>query len=84
MVWLQEKKNCFIAKGSQVLLDSEEVYACNVCNGGFDTADEVKKHIEINHNNILIQINKTIVEEEESEDDEAFLARFDDDGNLIG
>ena len=26
----------------------------------------------------------TIAEEEESEDDEAFLARFDDDGNLIG
>ena len=66
------------------ILDSEEVYACNVCNEGFDTADEVKKHIEINHNDILIQFNKTIAEEEESEDDEAFLARFDDDGNLIG
>ena len=49
-----------------------------------DTADEVKKYIEINHNDILFQINKTIAEEKESEDDEAFLARFDDDGNLIG
>ena len=54
------------------ILGSEEVYACNVCNEGFDTADEVKKHIEINHNDVLIQINKTIAEEEESEDDEAF------------
>ena len=66
------------------ILDSDEVFACNVCNDGFDTADKVKKGIEINHNDILSQINKTIAEEEESENAEAFLARFDDDGNLIG
>ena len=44
----------------------------------------MKKHIGINHNDILIEINKTKAEEEESEDDEAFLARFDDVGNFIG
>ena len=45
--------------------------------------DEVKKHIEINHKGILIKISQNI-ENSEIEDDEAFLARFDDDGNLIG
>ena len=44
------------------ILGSEEVYACNVCNEGYDTDGKVKKHIEINHNDILFQINKTIAE----------------------
>ena len=65
------------------ILDSQQVYACNVCDEGFDREDEVKKHIEINHKDILIKISQNI-ENSESEDDEAFLARFDDDGNLIG
>ena len=67
-------------------LNGEQVYACNVCNEGFDSDDEVKKHIEIDHKDILIEINKNIEEDkdfDESEDDEAFLARFDDDGNVI-
>ena len=66
------------------ILDSEDVYQCNVCNAGFDTNDKVKKHFEIYHKDILIHINKIIAEEEEGEDDEAFLVRFDNNGNLIG
>ena len=62
---------------------------------GFDIEDNVRKHITSDHTDILMQISKDINEEKEdtssqdesasqSEDDEAFLARFDDDGNLIG
>jgi hypothetical protein len=49
----------------------------------FDQEDEVKKHIDINHKDILIKISQNI-ENSENEDDKAFLARFDDDGNIIG
>ena len=68
------------------VLNGELVYACNVCNKGFDSDDKVKNHIEKDHKDILIEINKNIEEDkdvDESEDDEAFLARFDDDGNMI-
>ena len=60
------------------VLNGEQVYACNVCNKGFDSDDEVKKHIKIDHKDILIEINKNIEEGkdfDECEDDEAFLAR---------
>ena len=63
-------------------MDSEELYACNIWNDGFDTEDEVKNHIEIYHKETLNQINKNI-EISENEDDEAFLARFDNDGHHI-
>ena len=57
--------------------------SCNVCNEGFDQKDEVKKHIEVDHKDILIKISQNIVNSE-SEYNKAFLARFDNDGNLIG
>ena len=77
------------------MLEGEQVFACNVCNEGFDIEDNVRKHITSDHTDILMQISKDINKEKEdtrnqdesasqSEDDEAFLARFDDDGNLIG
>ena len=56
---------------------------CNVCNEGFDQEDEVQNHIEVNHKDIYIKISQNI-ENSESEDNQAFLARFEDDGNLIG
>ena len=64
-------------------LNNQQVYACNVFDAGFDQEDEVKKHIEINHNNIFIKISQNI-ENSDSEDNKAFLARFDNYGNLIG
>ena len=56
---------------------------CNVCNEGFDQEGEAKKHIEVNHKDILIKISQNI-EKSESEDSKAFLARFEDAGNLFG
>jgi hypothetical protein len=84
---------------------NEQVYACNICNEGFDKDTEIKKHIEEKHSEIIIQITNNLVESEKrkfnddsmttlsdndqsvndnSEDDEAFLARFDEDGRFIG
>ena len=94
------------------IVEGEELYACNVCNEGFEKEDSIKKHIEKDHFQVLLQIRKemyedqddgsngnpkynvkhkhddsldTVSEDEETdgEDDEAFLAKFDDDGNLI-
>ena len=62
------------------ILHGEQVYACSICNEGFDTGDEVKKHISVNHEDVLIEM----INEDEDDDDETFLARYDDDGNFIG
>ena len=87
------------------ILEGESVFACNICNEGFDQDYEIRKHIEEDHNEIVMQISKALeenedsefaddtmttlsdndnYENEDSEDDEAFLARFDSDGNCIG
>ena len=71
----------------------------HVCNEGFEKNNDIKKHIEKDHFKVLLQIRKEMYEEEDGsdtsldtvseyedtddEDDEAFLAKFDDDGNLI-
>ena len=92
------------------IVEGEELYACNVCNEGFENNDEIKKHIEKDHFQVLLQIKKEMYEDNEDEsddnvkdknkhddsldsvsegeetdieDDDAFLDRFDDDGNLI-
>ena len=73
-------------------VEGEQVYACNVCNEGFDKSDEIKTHIEKEHKDILIQIGKDINEDDESESDssndesygEAWLAKYDSDGNFTG
>ena len=70
------------------VLEGKEIYACNICNEGFDTNDEIKNHIEIAHKDILVQIRKNVEEAADSSSDEscgdAWLARHDDDGNFIG
>ena len=94
------------------IVEGEELYACNVCNEGFEKEGEIKKHIEKYHHQVLLQIMKemyedkeyrpndiikdnekykhddsldTVSEDEETdgEDDDAFLAKFDEDGQLI-
>ena len=45
-------------------IEGEPVYACNICNEEFDQVDEVKKHIEEDHNEILMQISKALEENE--------------------
>ena len=44
-------------------LEGEIVYACNVCNEGLDTENDVKKHIITHHEDILQTIRN------KSEDD---------------
>ena len=78
------------------IVEGEELYACNVCNEGFEKDDKIKRHIEKDHYEMVIQIRKDMYEEHDDsldtvsgdeetdgEDDEAFLAKFDEDGNLI-
>ena len=45
------------------IVEDEQVFACNICNEGFDKHDEIKKHIEENHKDIIIQIRKTLMDE---------------------
>ena len=70
------------------VLEGREISACNICNKGFDTNDEVKNHIETDHNDILAQIRKNVEEAADRSSDEsggdARIARHDDDGNFIG
>ena len=71
-------------------LEGEQVYACNICDEGFDIEDEIKKHIAVNHKDILIEISKNIDEEEDDNcseesimNDSELYAGFDEDGNRI-
>ena len=48
------------------VLDGEEIYACNVCDQGFDNEDKTKNHIADNHKEIMIEISKFMDTEVES------------------
>ena len=70
------------------VIDGEQVYAFNICDEGFDTGDEVKKHISVSHKDVLIEISEKIDEDEvdnciEESYGDAWLVKYDDDGNLI-
>ena len=39
-------------------VEGELTYACNVCDEGFDTEDEIKKHLNTHHKEILQSIGK--------------------------
>ena len=81
-----QDEDLFLDLFQMEVLEGEEVYACNICNEGFDTIDEVKKHISSDHKETLFQIKENI-EEEEPISDESFgdlwLAKFDEDGNRL-
>ena len=53
------------------ILAGEEVFACNICDEGFDTDDQVRKHIEILHKEILMQIKTNLDKEEVNSSDES-------------
>ena len=72
------------------VVEGEEIYACNVCNGGFEKDDKIKRHVEKYHYEIVLQIRKDIYEEHDDsldavsgdeetygENNDAFLAKFD-------
>ena len=75
------------------MVEGEQLYACNVCDEGFEKSDQIRKHIESNHKEIIKQISKDINNQEGSESGstcseesyvDTWLAKFDEDGNFIG
>ena len=42
------------------ILEGEEVYACNVCDQGFDRDVEIRTHIGKDHDEIILQISENI------------------------
>ena len=48
------------------VLDGDQIYACNVCDQGFDIENEIKKHIIDNHKEIIIEISKYMEKQVES------------------
>ena len=77
-------------------IEGEQVYACNICDEGFDSEDEIKEHIAVDHKDILIEISKNVDEREEEDyseetndtaesimNDSELYAGFDEDGNRI-
>ena len=45
--------------------EGEQVYACIICNNRFHQDAEIKKHIEENHSDIIIQTTNNLVERKE-------------------
>ena len=45
------------------LVKDEQVFACNICNEGFDRHNEVKKHIEEYHRILLLKSEETWMDE---------------------
>ena len=67
------------------ILEVEEVYACNISNEGFDKDNEVIKPISNDHKDVLIQIEEGDNDNTSKESyGDSWLAKFDDDGNLLG
>ena len=71
-------------------LAGEQVYACNICDEGFDIEDKIKIHISKDHKDILIEISKNVDGEEENCSEEGSImndselyAGFDEDGKRI-
>ena len=51
------------------IVEGKELYACNVCNEGFEKNDEIKKHIEKDHYQVVLQIRKEMYEDKEDGSD---------------
>jgi hypothetical protein len=59
------------------IFDGEQVYACNVCDQGFDTEGEIRDHILEDHKDIVIQISNDMENKEDMEVNQKSVA-----GNL--
>ena len=53
-------------------LEGEQVYACNICDEGFDKEAEIRDHMVKVHNDIVTQIKDRFKEEEESRVNESY------------
>ena len=51
------------------VLDGEDIYACNVCDQGFDRENKIKKHILEYHEELVLEIEKDKEKEPEINDD---------------
>ena len=49
------------------VLDGGQIYACNVCDQGFDREEYIKRHIEEYHKGIIIKISKDMENKKETE-----------------
>ena len=81
-----QDKDLFIDLFQMEVLEGEEVYACNICNEGFNTIDKLKKHISSDHKDAIFQIKENIEEEDSSRDEsfgDSWLAKFDEAGNRL-
>ena len=59
------------------VVDSEQIYACNVCDQGFDGVDKIMKRIVDDHKDIIIKIIKDMENKEED--------KFNDEsGGILG
>ena len=71
------------------IVEGETVFACNICNEGFDHIKEIRKHLQSDHEEVIeyVSINKENGKEkdkeEESYDDYDYYEGFDEDGNRI-
>ena len=64
------------------VLEGQPVFACNICNEGFKQDYEIRKHIEEEHNEIVMQITKALEENEDCEfDDYTMTTLSDNDDN---
>ena len=51
------------------IVEGEELYACNVCNEGFEKNEEIKKPKEKYHYQVVLQIRKEMYEDKEDGSD---------------
>ena len=59
------------------VVDSEQIYACHVCDQGFDGVDKITKRIVDYHKDIIIKIGKDM----ENKEEEKFN---DESGGILG
>ena len=62
------------------IVENETVYACNICDQGFETSEEVKKHIKETHQDIVnyILTNETDKSEYEDNDENEVKETYED------
>ena len=61
-------------------LKTNELYACNVCNEEFEKNNNINKHIQKDHYQVLLQIRKEIYED--ADEDDRFNDKHKQDDSL--
>ena len=50
------------------IVENETVYACNICDQGFEMSEEMKKHISETHKDIINYILTNVADKNEDDD----------------